>query len=137
MINVGIIGYGKMGQIRHKVISTIPDAEVICYYDPIIINEKIFKVEKPEQIINNPEVDAIFICTPNFLNKKLTIAILGIGYADGVSRILSNKGFVYYKNLRFKIIGRVSMDSITIDISEPILSKFKQCRIKLKVSNIQ
>ncbi|MBE18248.1 MAG: oxidoreductase [Nitrospinae bacterium] len=76
MINVGIIGYGKMGQIRHKVISTIPDAEVICYYDPIIINEKIFKVEKPEQIINNPEVDAIFICTPNFLNKKLTIASL-------------------------------------------------------------
>ena len=50
--------------------------------------------------------------------KKITsIAILGIGYADGISRVLSNKGFVYYKNKKFKIIGRISMDSLTIDIS--------------------
>ena len=49
--------------------------------------------------------------------KNLTIAILGIGYADGISRKLSNKGNVYYKNYKFNIIGRVSMDSITIDIS--------------------
>ena len=29
--------------------------------------------------------------------KKSTIAILGIGYADGISRNLSNKGKVFYK----------------------------------------
>ena len=50
--------------------------------------------------------------------KKTKIAIIGIGYADGVSRFLSNKGSVYYKNEIFKIIGRISMDSTTIDISE-------------------
>ena len=50
--------------------------------------------------------------------KKKWIAIIGIGYGDGISRILSNKGFVYYKNHKFKIVGRISMDSITIDISK-------------------
>ncbi len=50
-------------------------------------------------------------------NKKIKIAIIGAGYADGIPRILSNKGVVYYKKNKFKIIGRVSMDSFTIDIS--------------------
>ena len=50
-------------------------------------------------------------------HDKIEIAILGIGYGDGISRILSNKGIVMYKKETFKIIGRVSMDSITIDIT--------------------
>ena len=52
--------------------------------------------------------------------KKITVAIIGIGYADGISRILSNKGKVYSNNQSFKILGRISMDSITIDISQKI-----------------
>jgi len=51
-------------------------------------------------------------------NKKIRVAVLGIGYADGISRILSNKGHVYFKKKTFKIIGRVSMDSLTVDISK-------------------
>ena len=50
-------------------------------------------------------------------NKKIRVAVLGIGYADGISRVLSNKGNVYFKMNTFKIVGRVSMDSITVDIS--------------------
>ena len=50
--------------------------------------------------------------------KKMKIAIIGIGYADGILRSLSNNYYVYYKKYRFKIIGRISMDSITIDISK-------------------
>ena len=49
--------------------------------------------------------------------NETIIAILGIGYADGVSRRLSNRGYVFHNNNKFRIIGRVSMDSITIDIS--------------------
>ncbi|PPR45949.1 MAG: Alanine racemase 1 [Alphaproteobacteria bacterium MarineAlpha5_Bin6] len=51
-------------------------------------------------------------------SKITTIALLGIGYADGISRKLSNKGKVYYKDKSFNIIGRVSMDTITIDITK-------------------
>ena len=49
--------------------------------------------------------------------RKIIIAILGIGYADGIFRQLSNKGYVYYKKYKFRIIGRISMDTITIDIT--------------------
>ncbi len=49
---------------------------------------------------------------------KIKIAIVGLGYEDGIPRLLSNKGFVYFKKDRFKIIGRISMDTFTIDISK-------------------
>ncbi len=49
--------------------------------------------------------------------KKMIIAIISIGYADGILRQLSNKGYVYYKKCNFKIIGRISMDTLTIDIT--------------------
>ena len=51
-------------------------------------------------------------------NKKTAIAIIGIGYADGIPRYLSDKIHVYYKDSKFKILGRISMDSITIDITD-------------------
>ena len=49
--------------------------------------------------------------------KTIKVAILGIGYGDGIFRILSNKGKVYFKKKSFRIIGRISMDSMTIDIT--------------------
>ena len=50
--------------------------------------------------------------------KKIRVAIAGLGYEDGIPRSLSNKGYVYYKKDRFKIIGRISMDSFTINITK-------------------
>ncbi len=54
-----------------------------------------------------------------YKTKNSTIvAIVGLGYEDGIPRSLSNKGFVYFRKDKFKIIGRISMDSFTIDISK-------------------
>ena len=50
--------------------------------------------------------------------NKTKVALIGLGYEDGIPRSLSNKGFVYFKKDKFKIIGRISMDSFTIDISK-------------------
>ncbi|QNL19618.1 alanine racemase [Hyphobacterium sp. CCMP332] len=44
-------------------------------------------------------------------------ATIGAGYADGVPRCLSNRGHVWLGGIRAPIIGRVSMDSFTADIS--------------------
>ena len=49
---------------------------------------------------------------------KIKVAIIGLGYEDGIPRSLSNKGYVYFKENKFKIIGRISMDSFTVDISK-------------------
>ncbi len=44
------------------------------------------------------------------------IAAVPIGYADGVSRLLSNKGRVLIGGGSFPIVGRISMDQITVDL---------------------
>lgn len=54
-----------------------------------------------------------------FLAKKDTvIGILGAGYYDGVDRRLSNKGSVLVNGVVCPIIGRVSMNVTTIDLSK-------------------
>lgn len=50
--------------------------------------------------------------------KDGKIATAGIGYGDGFSRQLSNKGFGYIGDFKVPIIGRVSMDLTTFDVSE-------------------
>ena len=46
------------------------------------------------------------------------IATLAIGYGDGFLRSASNKGFACLGGKRCPIIGRVSMDLITIDVTQ-------------------
>lgn len=68
-----------MGQIRHQVISAFEDVQVQSIYDPEIIDTEIEKAQNSDQIIENPEIDAVFTCTPNYLNKPLTIQSLKAG----------------------------------------------------------
>lgn len=50
--------------------------------------------------------------------EKLTkVATVTIGYADGYSRLLSNKADVLVHGVRCPIIGRVCMDQLMLDIS--------------------
>jgi alanine racemase len=46
------------------------------------------------------------------------IATIGVGYADGWLRALSGRGFAYVDGVRVPIAGTVSMDSITLDVTE-------------------
>ncbi len=50
--------------------------------------------------------------------KPMTLGVLPLGYYDGVDRRLSNKGFVQINKLRCPIIGNVSMNITTIDLSK-------------------
>ncbi len=47
---------------------------------------------------------------------KTFIATLPVGYADGYSRHLSNKAHVLIGGLRRKVVGRVCMDQIMVDV---------------------
>jgi alanine racemase len=46
------------------------------------------------------------------------IATLPVGYADGYNRLLSNCGEVLVHGRRVPVVGRVSMDLVTIDVTE-------------------
>lgn len=49
---------------------------------------------------------------------KSRIATVSVGYADGYFRSLGNKAECAINNMRVPVIGRVSMDIITIDVSK-------------------
>lgn len=50
--------------------------------------------------------------------KKMRLALLPVGYADGLNRKLSNRGHVLVRGIAAPIIGRVSMDLTVIDVSD-------------------
>ena len=52
------------------------------------------------------------------LQRESLIATIGIGYADGYSRQLSGKASVLIGGQNAPVIGRISMDSMTVDVTE-------------------
>lgn len=50
-------------------------------------------------------------------DTPMRVATIGAGYADGVSRALSNKGFVAIDGVICPMLGRVSMDLIVINVT--------------------
>lgn len=49
--------------------------------------------------------------------KDMTIATIPTGYADGYSRALSNKGYVFINNQKANIVGKVCMDQMMVDVT--------------------
>lgn len=54
--------------------------------------------------------------------KETEIALVRVGYADGLKRQLSSLGFMLVNGIRAPIVGRVSMDLTTIDVTEVVNS---------------
>lgn len=50
--------------------------------------------------------------------KTTVVGLLPVGYADGYSRMLSNKASVLLHGRRAPVIGRIGMDQTTIDLSD-------------------
>jgi alanine racemase len=50
--------------------------------------------------------------------RDLRVATLPIGYADGVGRLLSNRGCVLIRGRRVSILGRVCMDMTMMDVTD-------------------
>jgi alanine racemase len=49
--------------------------------------------------------------------KPTVIGTIPLGYADGYSRLLSNKGYIIVKGIKCPILGKVCMDQFMIDLS--------------------
>jgi 1,5-anhydro-D-fructose reductase (1,5-anhydro-D-mannitol-forming) len=79
VLKVGIIGYGKMGRSRNREIVASGRAEVVSIFDSVEIDSGLSCATSADDIIENSEIDAVFICTPNYLNKHLTVQALKAG----------------------------------------------------------
>ena len=52
-----------------------------------------------------------------YSKEKKKVATLAGGYADGLTRNFSNIGYLYHKKIPCPILGRISMDLVTVDIT--------------------
>ncbi|OGV69571.1 MAG: hypothetical protein A2283_02075 [Lentisphaerae bacterium RIFOXYA12_FULL_48_11] len=78
MLKIGIIGSaGKMGVIRRHLFSQTPDCQVVALCDTYNPNgSDIPFTSDPYEIIRNPDIDAVCICTPNYMIKDLVVSSL-------------------------------------------------------------
>ena len=81
-LKAAIIGYGYMGEIRHRMVDQHDSAELVMICDndtsKIKSNLDCKIVTDPSDVINS-DVDIVFICTPNHLIPDLTIKCLNRG----------------------------------------------------------
>jgi alanine racemase len=65
-----------------------------------------------------PEGHSIGYGTTFRTSRLSRIATLPVGYADGYNRRLSNRAEVLVRGHRARVVGRVSMDLVTIDVTD-------------------
>lgn len=98
-VRIGIGLYGSANDINLKQISKL-----------ISVVSQIREIEKGSSVGYGSSYIA---------EKKIKMAIIPIGYADGLNRKLGcNNGMVLIKNKKCKIIGEISMDSLAVNISD-------------------
>lgn len=97
-------------------------------YKPYEPNDPLFKQYKDlkpslrmkSRIINVKEIPKNekigYGCTYT-TKRKTKLGVLPLGYYEGVDRRLSNKGFVKFKDKYLPMIGRVSMNLTTLDLT--------------------
>ena len=87
MIKIGIIGCGKIAQIRHiPEYAANPDAKLYGFFDvnqerakEIAVKYGGIAYESYQQMLDDPEIDAVSVLTPNFTHAEISIAALKAG----------------------------------------------------------
>ncbi len=103
MVRVGIISYG---------ISPFANATL-----PIALKPVLSLKARVVHIKTLPKDSAISYGRTFTTSASARIATICVGYADGYSRLLSNKAEVLIRGKRAKVVGSVCMDQICVDIS--------------------
>lgn len=68
-----------MGQTRRNAIDELDYVKVVAISEPRPDSKIDLPNLLPEEIISRPDIDAVIICTPNYLNKPFTIQSLKAG----------------------------------------------------------
>ncbi|MBL8562992.1 MAG: Gfo/Idh/MocA family oxidoreductase [Gemmobacter sp.] len=77
---IGILGFGKMGQLRADMFLKQGNCEIAAIYDTVLPENPPFPVaSSQEAILNDPSIDIVVICLPNYLIKAATIRALEQG----------------------------------------------------------
>lgn len=87
MIRIGILGCGKIAQVRHiPEYAENPDCELAVFYNPTRkraedmaakYGGKVY--DTPEELLADPAIDAVSVCAANYAHAELTIKALRAG----------------------------------------------------------
>lgn len=61
--------------------------------------------------------ESIGYSATHYFDKDTPIATVAFGYADGILRSLSHSSALYWRGYKLPILGRVSMDLVSVDLS--------------------
>lgn len=104
-VRLGIASYGLMPSNEVKDENLKP---VLSWYSVV---SHVKTIEKGESI----SYGRTFIAP-----KKMKVATIPVGYADGYWRHLSNKGEVIINRKRRRILGRVCMDQFVVEVDDDV-----------------
>jgi len=104
MIRLGISLYGYYPSLRRGT-------EPVDLLPALTFKSRIVYVKKV------PEGTAISYGCTFRTSAESVIATVPVGYADGYSRLLSNRGEVLIRGVRTPIVGRVCMDHLMVDVT--------------------
>ena len=87
MFGIGIIGCGKIAQVRHiPEYNDNPDAKLVAFYDLNAARAKALAeqyggraYESVEALLADPNVDAVSVCSANASHAEITVAALEAG----------------------------------------------------------
>jgi len=104
-VGIGLYGLWPSRELEKKFSRKIKLKPVLSWRT--IISE--IKTAKPGGYIGYDMTEKV--------TKPTTYALLPLGYWHGISRSLSGKGMVLINGKRARILGRVSMDMVVVDVS--------------------
>ena len=116
----GIINYPELeyDYVRLGILMYGINASYDCYNKNNIDFKPVMTVKSKVTSIKTIEPeDSVSYGRTYTAKSPTTIATIGIGYADGVPRSLSNKLIVKINNKKYKQIGRICMDQLMIEIN--------------------
>lgn len=104
MCRAGIIIYG---------LTPSPDFELTQNFIPVMSFKSVIS-----QVKEIRKGDTVSYGRTFKAQKNMKVATVSAGYADGYSRLLSNKGYVLINGKRANIIGRICMDQFCVDVTD-------------------
>lgn len=110
MIRFGILAYGVWG--RRETLGLIERKNKKYQQFPAVsIKTTVISVKRIKSGTN------IGYGYSNNINKDTVVAVLGMGFFDGIDRRYSEKGEVLIRGRRAKILGKISMNMFMVDVS--------------------
>ncbi len=103
-LGVGLYGYYPSGYVKSE-----------CSFNIEPVAEFITNISAINDISKD---DAVSYGATFVANNNMRIATLPVGYADGYNRLLSNKGYVIINGKIARILGKICMDQMMVDVTD-------------------